>query len=205
MKSRKDYLFDLCSYSSKAPPSKIKMIIEELMDIEKRYIFNLRTGIETYIVPFKSLPLPQSLEGRRFDIFINIEQIREFHETKLLPRLINSGHDPQKIGEVFVELIDSGLFDCYITYVANSDKSLAIHKEHKYFFAQLDRDRLGISSFLLQPVQILPRYRLIFSELVKELFNNDCLGNKAAIKSCFGAESKLHKLLTIVNGYKVTE
>lgn len=180
------------------PLTKTHHIINELLENEQKYVVALKEGIETYVAPFKSVQLPKTLEGKRFNIFSTIEQIRKFHETKLMPRLLESDHDPIKIADTFTYFIEEGCFDSYIVYVPNKEKSQKICMEHQDFFSQLDRDRLGINSFLLQPVQRLPRYRMLISELVKELFNN-FPENKEAIIRCCLAERNIHNLLTTVN------
>lgn len=174
------------------------MIIQELLENEKRYVAALEVGIKTYIGPFTTIALPKTLVGKRFIIFSNIVQIFEFHNEKFLPKLLECGFDPEKIADTFTTCIERCQFDNYIVYVHNKTKSQQICKENKYFFMQLDQDLLGINSFLLQPIQRLPRYQLLISELVKELFK-DFTKNKNAISRCCIAEKNIYNLLTIVN------
>lgn len=180
--------------------SKTQRIIQELLDNEKNYVDALKNGIRDYIVPFDTGPLPHSLHGQRLNIFSNIEVIYEFHETKFLPKLLECGYDAQQIAEVFTSFIIRNKFDNYIFYVINRAMSMKICKDNKYFFMQLQRDRLGISSFLLQPIQRLPRYQLLLGELVKELMKETEI-NKEAVARCCEAEKSIQKLLNIVNEY----
>lgn len=174
------------------------MIIEELLENEIKYISHLRRGIEAYVIPFNSVPLPDTLIGKRLIIFSNIEKIHEFHERTFLPMLLDCGYDAEKIADVFTTTIEAHYFDRYIEFVQNKSKSAEICKKNSYFFMQLDNDRLGVNSFLLQPIQRLPRYRLIVSELVKELMK-DVKANKKAISRCCVAEKNIYKLLVSVN------
>lgn len=64
----------------------------------------------------------------------------------------------------------------------------------------VEKDRLGIISFLLRPVQRLPRYQLILSNLARELMKN-LETNKEAVAGCFEAEKSVQTLLNIVNKY----
>lgn len=174
------------------------MIIMELLENEIKYISHLRKGIEAYVIPFNSVALPDTLVGKRLVIFSNIEKIHEFHERSFLPLLIDCGYDPEKIADAFTNTIEAHHFDKYIEFVQNKSRSAAICKQNAYFFMQLDHDRLGVNSFLLQPIQRLPRYRLIISELVKELMK-DVKANQKAITRCCVAEKSIYKLLVTVN------
>lgn len=175
------------------------MIINELLENEAKYVERLEKGIETYIGGFKSVHLPANLVGRKFLVFSNIELIHDFHAKKFLPELLDCGHDPEKVANVFISNIEGYFFDQYIGYAQNKLNSLEIIKNNRDFFDRFNHDGLGISSFLLQPIQRLPRYQLIFCELIKELVHDDVTENKASITRCCRAEKALEKLLTIVD------
>lgn len=175
------------------------MIINELLENEAKYVETLEKGLEVYLEGFKSVHLPASLVGRKFLVFSHIELIHEFHARKFLPELLNCGHDPEKVANVFISNIEEYCFDNYIGYAQNKLRSQEIVKKNRDFFDRFDHDRLGISSFLIQPIQRLPRYQLIFCELIKELVSDDVTENKVAISRCCRAEKGLEKLLTIVD------
>lgn len=175
------------------------MIINELLENEAKYVQKLETGIETYIGSFKSVQLPASLVGRKFIVFSNIELIHEFHAKKFLPELLDCDRDPEKIANVFISNIEGYFFDQYIGYAQNKLRSVEIVKNNRDFFDRFNHDRLGVNSFLILPIQRLPRYQLIFCELIKELVSDDVTENKAAITRCCRAEKALEKLLTIVD------
>jgi hypothetical protein len=59
-------------------------------------------------------------------------------------------------------------------------------------------DRLGINSFLLQPIQRLPRYQLLLNEIIKDL-TKDLENCKQAIAACCVAEKNIQRLLDTVN------
>jgi hypothetical protein len=59
-------------------------------------------------------------------------------------------------------------------------------------------DRLGINSFLLQPIQRLPRYQLLLNEIIKDL-SKDLENMKQAIAECCIAEKNIQRLLDTVN------
>lgn len=173
-------------------------IIQELIDNEKEYINRLKQGIVNYIVKFDSDHLPSALKGQKRNLFSNIEAIHEFHDTKFFPKLLECDFDPEKIANAFTNLIDGYQFDIYVIYVLNRKKSEDLLKANSYYFKQLQKDRLGIGSFLILPIQRLPRYQLLLAEIIKNLMK-DLDNQKAAIAACCIAEKHIQRLLNTVN------
>lgn len=175
-------------------------IIQELCENETSYVKTLEQGIDDYIAKFDVISLPNSLKGQRINIFSNIENIHHFHKTKFLPKLLLCEYDAERIADLFTTFLDDNHFDKYIIYVLNRKKSEKLCKEHKYFFKQIQKDRLGINSFLLQPIQRIPRYQLILGEIIKDLMK-DLDKNKPAIAACCIAEKGIQRLLKTINEY----
>lgn len=173
-------------------------IIQELIDNEMEYINRLKQGIDNYIVKFDSGHLPSALKGEKRNLFSNIEAIHEFHDTKFFPKLLECDFDPEKIANAFTNLIDGYQFDIYVIYVLNRKKSEDLLKANSYYFKQLQNDRLGIGSFLILPIQRLPRYQLLLAEIIKNLMK-DLDNQKAAIAACCIAEKHIQRLLNTVN------
>lgn len=146
------------------------------------------------------MPLPTALVGQKQIVFANIEEIHEFHETIFLPILLRCKHVPTMIGEAFTYCIERNKFDAYITFVINKKKSEKLCFDNAHFFRQIQTDSLGIGSFLLKPVQRLPRYILLLDKMIQELML-DLDGNKTAIAACCLAEKKIQRLLNDVNKY----
>jgi hypothetical protein len=149
---------------------------------------------------FDSVSLPDSLKGQKRNLFSNVEAIYEFHKNSFLPKLVQCDSDPERVADAFTSSINGYQFDIYIVYVLNRKKSQVLCQQHEYFFRQMQKDRLGINSFLLQPVTILPRYQLLVGELVKNLMK-DLDNHKAAIAACCVAEKTIQRLLNIVNDH----
>lgn len=168
------------------------------MDSERIYISTLKQGIDDYIAKFDSYQLPDTLTGQRLNIFANIEKIHEIHEKTFLPKLLDCNFDPEKIGETFTTFIKENKFDNYIVYVLNREKSVKLCRENNYYFKQIQKDRLGIGSFLVLPIQRLPRYQLLLGEIIKEL-TKDLNKNKSAIAACCVAEKSVRRLLNDVD------
>lgn len=179
---------------------KTTRVIQELIDSERIYIANLKRGINDYVLKFDKVMLPNTLSGQRLNIFGNIEVIHELHDQQFLPKLMQCEFDPEEIAETFTTFINESKFDNYIVYVLNRGASEKLCKENEYFFVQIQTDRLGVRSFLLQPIQRLPRYKLLLSEMTKELAA-DIDNNKNAIAACCIAEKSIQRLLDIMNDH----
>lgn len=180
--------------------AKTPRVIQELLESEQVYIANLKRGITEFIAPFDSVSLPSALVGKKRILFSNIEVIFRLHESRFYPSLLECGSDPEKIADVFSSFIDGFDFDVYIVYILNRNKSDKLCREHEDFFKDIQKDRLGIGSFLTQPIQRLPKYQLLIGAMIKDLMK-DLDENKSAIAACCRAEKHIQRLLNTVNEY----
>lgn len=170
------------------------------MDSENKYIETLSQGIKDYLVPYDSKELPSTLTGKRFELFANIEVIHEIHDKIFLRKILDCNFDPLEIANVFLEMVENKYFDNYIAYVQfriNPDE--IIRRNAKYFETQ-QKDKLGILSFLAQPIQRLPRYQLLLAELITDLMQ-DLDNNKEAVTGCCLAEKEIERLLKVVDSH----
>lgn len=180
--------------------AKTPRVIQEILESEYVYVTNLKRGIDEFIAPFDSVSLPSALVGKKKILFSNIEVIYRLHESRFYPSLLECGIDPEKIADVFSSFIDGFDFDVYIVYILNRNKSDKLCREHGDFFKDIQKDRLGIGSFLTQPIQRLPKYQLLIGAMVKDLMK-DLDENKSAIAACCRAEKHIQRLLNTVNEY----
>lgn len=142
-----------------------------MIEVEKNYVEKLGKGIDIYVKEFDTCKeLPPSLMGKKYHVFANIERIYSFHRDTLLPALVNCNETVIDIANVFFELLSSDRFYCYVLYGLNKPKAERLCLEHKAFFDSITSkfvDKLGINSFLLEPIQRLPRYNLLLTEMIK--------------------------------------
>eukprot|EP00026_Physarum_polycephalum_P000728 Phypoly_transcript_00729.p1 GENE.Phypoly_transcript_00729~~Phypoly_transcript_00729.p1 ORF type:complete len:1185 (+),score=285.31 Phypoly_transcript_00729:47-3601(+) len=149
-------------------------IAKEILNTEKKYVQNLDVLVELFLEPLKKMLTPQQIR----QIFSNIEVIRGYNKT-LLTRLdarmqvwYSKG---QCLGDIFVEVTE--FLKVYTTYVNNYNTSIAIMTEcmeNPKFSAFIEKMRsasecngLSFASFLIQPIQRLPRYVLLLQDLLK--------------------------------------
>ncbi|XP_053685913.1 uncharacterized protein LOC128735455 [Sabethes cyaneus] len=165
------------SDSDNTSTSKTIYLIEELLDTERNYINTLEKGISTYINNlFNKVPVPKELVNMKYHLFGNIEYIHQFHKSILLPKLCACGDDSGKIGDVFSKYLENDSFYGYVLYSLYHPKSQRLCEQFARFFENHQNssgDRLGVKSFILQPIQRLPRYKLLLANLAKALQANE--------------------------------
>uniref|UniRef100_A0A1A9WWT0 DH domain-containing protein n=1 Tax=Glossina brevipalpis TaxID=37001 RepID=A0A1A9WWT0_9MUSC len=151
----------------------VQPILDELIKTEETYVENLWIGINNYGTIFRRRDLPCGLRGKKYVLLGNVEQLAEFHRDEFLPMLKRNRHDLKRIFEEFIEFID---------LIQN----------------ELD-DKLGINSFLVQPIQRMARYPLLLQQFITTLFKNCDYGMKPVIESCCRLEKKFRNLLITTN------
>ncbi|XP_055691474.1 triple functional domain protein isoform X2 [Lutzomyia longipalpis] len=176
--------------------TRVVLLADELIKTEETYVDVLRRGIEGYTKVFKG-ELPMSLRGRENIIFGNLRRIFEFHAETLLPSLRDCFGDVEKIARVFMKYISEEYFYCYVLYAMNCSRAKKICEDHESFFAKSMEevgDRLGILSLLLQPIQRIPRYKLLLENILEELGKN--IERSAEVKSQLAETSRAWKAVT---------
>uniref|UniRef100_A0A182MXS5 DH domain-containing protein n=1 Tax=Anopheles dirus TaxID=7168 RepID=A0A182MXS5_9DIPT len=164
----------------------IENVVAELLDKERKYIETLDQGIRQYTPVLYTQTLPAALRGKRNVIFINLEEILRTHRDHLLPALelaaneqphnSDSGRVAERIAEVFLRYVEHDRFYCYVQFALHQADSEALRLRYDKYFQKIQHDlgdKLGLNSLLLQPIQRLPRYKLLFNELVKDLLKDD--------------------------------
>uniref|UniRef100_A0A1I8P4R1 DH domain-containing protein n=1 Tax=Stomoxys calcitrans TaxID=35570 RepID=A0A1I8P4R1_STOCA len=180
----------------------IQPILDELIKTEESYVENLWTGIRNYGNIFEHKDLPMGLRGMKYILFGNVEQLAEFHRDEFLPMLHRNRHDLKRLFDEFLYFIEQNYFYGYVLYTMNKQSSLKLCDIYKNYFkgiqTELD-DKLGINSFLVQPIQRMARYPLLLTQFITTLFKNRDFILKPVIESCCRLEKKLRTLLTTIN------
>lgn len=191
------------SSSAKPPGSKLERIVHELMQKELTYIRALERGLKNYVTIIKhgGYEVPQILRHETFKLFGNIEEIYKLHKHLVYPQLIQCEGNARLIADVISSLIHNDFFYCYIVYGINqrsADQWILYH--HKFFdgLRSASDDLLGINSFIIQPIQKLPRYKMLFDEMIKELSHN-IPSNKETVAACCVAEKNVQRILFRLN------
>mmetsp|Transcript_9378 Transcript_9378/g.12938 ORF Transcript_9378/g.12938 Transcript_9378/m.12938 type:complete len:313 (+) Transcript_9378:185-1123(+) len=152
----------------------------ELLQTEKHYIQSI-----VYIIQSIKLPMEEAAKGNKpimslsdiSKLFGNIEQIKDLH-LEIFSRLEQSAREwPvwNTFGKTFLEKAPMLLL--YSEYVVNFAEALKVLKKHEgekrltKFKQRVLEDpqnaALTIEAYLIMPIQRIPRYELLFRELVK--------------------------------------
>lgn len=178
---------------------KISMIVDELLQKEKTYMQSLERGIQNYVKVIRRgrSSVPEKLRHQTFSLFGNVEEIYELHRTSVYPRLSICGGSVEKIAETISSLVQNDCFYCYIVYSINQKSAEQIISANQQYFANLsikNNDYLGINSFIILPVQKLPRYKLFLDAIIKE-YNISYPVDKDALSACLTAEKHVSNFL----------
>lgn len=174
-------------------------IVQEFLQKEQSYIEALERGVSNYVdvISRGGEEVPAVLRYQTFRLFGNIEEILKIHKELVLPRLLLCNGNARLIAETISSFVQNDLFYCYIVYGINQRSAEQLISQHLDFFENLRSstdDLLGVNSFTLQPIQKLPRYKMLFDEMMKELAR-DMATNKLEAAACCIAEKHLQRLL----------
>ncbi|XP_067626835.1 guanine nucleotide exchange factor DBS [Eurosta solidaginis] len=184
----------------------IKPILDELIKTEETYVENLRMGLQNYGNIFSRKDLPIGLRGKKYVLLGNISQIYEFHMEEFLPMVHANRRDLKRLFDEFQQYIEQNYFYCYVIFTMNKQRSLKLCDTYKNYFKRIQNeldDKLGINSFLVQPIQRMARYPLLLQQFITTLFKHRDFEIKPLLESCCRLEKKMRTLLTTTNESEV--
>eukprot|EP01087_Luapelamoeba_hula_P017914 TRINITY_DN569_c1_g1_i1.p1 TRINITY_DN569_c1_g1~~TRINITY_DN569_c1_g1_i1.p1 ORF type:complete len:808 (-),score=160.74 TRINITY_DN569_c1_g1_i1:172-2595(-) len=161
-------------------------VSRELLSTEEYYLNQLRMVVEVFVLPLKKAaetgrPILSEAEIRA--IFSTIEVIVRIN-TELLQQLKSRTRDwgpNQKLGDVFVKMADC--FKIYTNYVQHFSEALKVvqecNKRSELFtdfckkgFVDMGDPLASLSSYLITPIQRIPRYQLLLKDLLKHTWSD---------------------------------
>uniref|UniRef100_A0A336MCY0 CSON009777 protein n=1 Tax=Culicoides sonorensis TaxID=179676 RepID=A0A336MCY0_CULSO len=178
----------------------LSLVIQEVVVLEKNYIQRLENGINLYVYNGIDL-IHQKDKDEYWRLFANLLKIYEFHKNQLFCSLIACNEDIFNIANVFHTFITNDNFYPYVLYSVDEFKIEKIISQYKKDFDKLSSDsgdKLGIKNFLMEPMQRLPRYQMLFSKIIKTLrYSDDSV--KSFLTVCCMAEKQLRRLVNTVD------
>jgi hypothetical protein len=148
-------------------------IANEILTTETTYVKNLDILIRVYLEGSKEYLKPDQIQA----IFSIIPDILKVHVDLLfqLEERIRNWNEKTRIGDVFVK--NANALKLYTEYVNNYNHALEVlakcQRKEKYsrFLESCQQrpetQRLDLPSFLIMPIQRIPRYQLLLTDLLK--------------------------------------
>ncbi|KAJ1941669.1 hypothetical protein EC988_006699, partial [Linderina pennispora] len=160
--------------SVEAGDSQRMKILSELLVTEVTYVDTLKNVVGIFLNPMREAKILSETELR--EIFSNIEVILAFHNDHFLPGITYAiSQQDMRIGDIFLHHIAH--FKLYSTYTNNHDTSVktlanvssrrnvsSFIQNARYDVTQIGQ--VGLDGHLLTPVQRLPRYRMLLTDLL---------------------------------------
>ncbi|KAJ2854046.1 hypothetical protein GGI22_004635, partial [Coemansia erecta] len=160
--------------SPNAGSSQRMKILSELLVTEVTYVDTLKNVVGVYLNPMREAKALSESELR--EIFSNIEVILAFHNDHFLPAITYAISNPEMaIGSVFLHLgAHLRLYSMYTNNHEASIKTLGSVSSRRSVSAFIQTARhdvtqigqVGLDGHLLTPIQRLPRYRMLLTDLL---------------------------------------
>jgi len=183
-----------------------KNIVQEMETTERFYVEYLSICSELFLEPMlkNNGIISQEMVHR---IFSNLTHILHIHKPLLasLESRVNKWYPCQRIGDLFLGIVED--FQSYTQYVTNYNRAIEVFDKclenssfEQFIQATLSNPRcknLSIHSFLIMPVQRLPRYALLLTDVLQatEQDNEDYLQISEALK-------RLKAITSLINEQK---
>eukprot|EP01122_Echinamoeba_exundans_P006141 TRINITY_DN1672_c0_g1_i2.p1 TRINITY_DN1672_c0_g1~~TRINITY_DN1672_c0_g1_i2.p1 ORF type:complete len:699 (-),score=200.58 TRINITY_DN1672_c0_g1_i2:10-2106(-) len=183
-------------------------VAQEVLDTENSYVKSLKTCIDIFLNPLRDpsvkKPLVDKLQIKT--LFSDIEIIYGFN-VKLkedIEARFKSWSAGQRLGDIFSKV--AGFLKVYTGYVQNFDAALKLYEQlkskNKNFaqFAEEARMSTGgmdLPSFLIMPIQRIPRYAMLLQTLTKNTWPDH-----SDYKDLDAATAKIGEVATYLNERK---
>ncbi|KAH8375420.1 hypothetical protein KR200_001069 [Drosophila serrata] len=186
-------------YASK----KISFIIDELIQTEVNYVNNLKKGLLNYgqLKDVEDVPEGLSGEAKQKLLLGNIAEILELHEQEILPLMLRNQRDLKSLFDEFAIHFEKNRFYCYVSFTMGKKSSMQLRQEHREWLQTYQtsiKDKLGIDSFLVQPIQRLTRYPLLLQQFISEFYKSG-ISCKPVLTAVCKLETRMRRALDVVN------
>ena len=191
-----------------AGPGRVRLqVAREIAKTERSYVMALQTLVEQYLKPLRDGGIVPDADLRT--IFGQVEVMVGFGEALLEQFETVVGHwdsTTSMLGPIFLEF--AAYLKVYVPFINGFNDALdavgRLEKSSKEFATVLEEQRevadgLGLADLLIQPIQRVPRYRLLLEELLKHTPEEH-----ADYTQCVGALDQIKHVATELNEAKRT-
>lgn len=165
---------DLSNNASASNTEKIKMMLDEILTAERNYCNNLDVLWNKFGVPLRKMAQHGEIDLASISrIFANLQDLMHFHG--LLNSEIQNQTNAAGVADTFVKFAE--FFKMYSLYVNGYDRRCdcvdTLRKSSRFqkFITEVRKDKAtqgnNITSFLIMPVQRIPLYELLLSQMLK--------------------------------------
>jgi hypothetical protein len=136
----------------------------ELGDTERTYVHNMRGIVERYILP-RTVGTKFLDDEEAFELFANTEEIFQLNRAmyRQMRAVLLGWNADSCLGAVF-EAFESAP-ELYRVYSSNQTIALAFAEQLRFELRIADNDWRLLESFLIQPIQRIPRYQMLLREV----------------------------------------
>jgi hypothetical protein len=145
-------------------------IVGEMLTTERSYVAGLEEGVNKYLRPLLEAAkqkAPNSVEDVK-TVFSVMEHLLPLNQSLLtsLEERVLSWSQSARIGDVIGKF--APFLKMYTTYSNNYDQALQTLNKlaHEPFFAELGISHRNIENIIITPIQRIPRYNLLLTELL---------------------------------------
>uniref|UniRef100_A0A8C2Q317 Rho guanine nucleotide exchange factor 25 n=1 Tax=Cyprinus carpio TaxID=7962 RepID=A0A8C2Q317_CYPCA len=146
----------------------LMFVVNELIQTEKDYVKDLGIVVEGFMKIIEEKGVPDDMKGKEKIVFGNIHQIYDWHKDFFVGELEKCLEDHEKLPGLFSK--HERRLHMYVVYCQNKPKSEFIVAEYDSYFEGIQQDvntRLGISDFLIKPIQRITKYQLLLKDFLK--------------------------------------
>ena len=139
-------------------------LVLELGDTERTYVQNMRGIVERYILP-RTVGTKFLDDEEAFELFANTEEIFQLNRAmyRQMRAMLIDWQADSCISRVF-EAFESAP-ELYRVYSSNQTTALAFAEQLRFELRIADSDWRLLESFLIQPIQRIPRYQMLLREV----------------------------------------
>uniref|UniRef100_A0A8C7GVX6 non-specific serine/threonine protein kinase n=1 Tax=Oncorhynchus kisutch TaxID=8019 RepID=A0A8C7GVX6_ONCKI len=130
-------------------------------DLNSLWVFPLPL-FKGFMKTIEDKGVPEDMKGKDKIVFGNIHQIYDWHKDFFVGELEKCLEDNEHLPELFIK--HERRLHMYVVYCQNKPKSEFIVAEYDTFFEGVQQEvssRLGISDFLIKPIQRITKYQLL--------------------------------------------
>ncbi|XP_058642357.1 kalirin isoform X2 [Onychostoma macrolepis] len=143
-------------------------VVNELIQTEQDYVKDLGIVVEGFMKRIEEKGVPDDMKGKDKIVFGNIHQIYDWHKDFFVGELEKCLEDHEKLPGLFSK--HERRLHMYVVYCQNKPKSEFIVAEYDSYFEGIQQEvnsRLGISDFLIKPIQRITKYQLLLKDFLK--------------------------------------